>query len=170
MTSPVFEAVRTSRSIREFRDEPLAEDAVRRILEAGRLAGSARNMQPWHFIAVQNRDTLRALAACGAFAGHLAGAALGVALVTADPFHRLSVPFDLGRAAQNMILTAWEMEIGSVMATLYQTDRAGDILGVPPEFTVVWCISFGYPAQPQDRPPRKGGRLPADRVIHHEKW
>src|SRR5688572_11115621 len=109
----VFDVVRTTRSIRQFRDERLAEEEIRQILEAGRLSGSAKNVQPWHFVAVQDRETLRALSECGGSAGHLAAAALGVALVTPDPFQRLTVPFDLGRAAQNMMLTAWSLNIGS---------------------------------------------------------
>lgn len=166
----VYDAIRKMRAVRAFRTEPLPEEAIVRILNAGRLAGSAKNMQPWHFVGVQQRETLQALAMCGAYAGHLAGAALGVALVTADPFYRLSVPFDLGRAAQNMMLAAWELGIGSVMATIYRPDRAREILGVPPEYTVPWCISFGYPAEAQDRPARKGGRRPAEEVIHRERW
>ncbi|HOA25059.1 MAG TPA: nitroreductase family protein [Aggregatilineales bacterium] len=171
MSSPVYEAIRTKRAIRHFRDEPLPEDVVERILNAGRLSGSAKNMQPWHFIAVRNRDTLRALSECGRFAGHLAGAALGVALATFDPFYRLTVPFDLGRAAQNMMLTAWELGVGSVMATMYRPDRARDILQAPPDVTIPWCISFGYPADADHRSPAaKGGRRPAADVIHYEKW
>lgn len=169
MTEEVYNAIKSRRAVRQFRDEPLPDEAVRRILNAGRLSGSAKNRQPWHFVAVRSRETLRALATCGVSAGHLAGASLGVALV-ADPFERLTVPFDLGRAAQNMILAAWEMGIGSVMATIYQPDKARDILGVPPELTIPWCISFGYPAEPTDHPPRKDGRREFDEVVHRECW
>lgn len=171
MTSPVYDAVRAKRAIRQFRDEPLPEEVVERILNAGRLSGSAKNMQPWQFIAVQNRDSLRALSECGRFARHLAGAALGIALVTSDPFYRLSVPFDLGRATQNMMLTAWELGVGSVMATMYRADRAREILQVPPDYTIPWCISFGYPADADQRSPAaKSGRRAAADVVHYEKW
>ncbi|GAB4476287.1 MAG: nitroreductase family protein [Anaerolineae bacterium] len=170
MTTTVFDLVRGKRAVRVFRPEPLPDDVVHTILEAGRLSGSAKNTQPWHFVAVQQRETLEALATCGAYAGHLAGAALGVALVTRDPFERLTVPFDLGRTTQNMMLTAWSVGVGSVMATIYQPGRACEVLGVPPEYTIPWCISFGYPAQAEDRPPRKGGRRPAAEVIHWERW
>lgn len=166
----MFELIRTKRAVRQFRDEPLPESIVRQILEAGRLSGSAKNMQPWHFVAAQERNTLTALSKCGAFAGHLAGAALGVALVTEDPFLRLTVPFDLGRAAQNMMLAAWSLGVGSEMATIYQSDRACEILGVPPAYTIPWCISFGYPAQSPDHPPRKGGRRSFGEVVHRERW
>lgn len=168
--STFFDLVKSKRAVRQFRDEPLPPDLVRQILDAGRLAGSAKNLQPWHFIAVQNRETLKALSRCGMYAGHLAGAQLGVALVTHDPYLKLTVPFDLGRAAQNMMLTAWAAGVGSEMATIYQPDRARESLGVPEDFTIPWCISFGYPAETASHPPRKGGRRPAEEVFHFEHW
>jgi len=166
----VFTLIRNKHAVRQFAPDPLPEEAVHTILEAGRLSGSAKNRQPWHFVAVRARSTLEQLARCGAYAGHLAGAALGVALVTPDPFERLTVPFDLGRAAQSMMLTAWSLGIGSVMATIYQPGRACEALGVPPDLTIPWCISFGYPAVSQDRPPRRGGRRTHEEVVHYERW
>lgn len=168
--NPVYGMIRSKRAVRAFRSEPLPEEVVAHILNAGRLSGSAKNMQPWHFIAVQSRNTLQELSECGAFAGHLEGAALGIALVTANPFYRLTVPFDLGRTTQNMMLAAWEQGVGSVMATIYQPDRAREILGVPTDYTIPWCISFGFPAVDTDRPPRAGGRRGADDVMHYEQW
>jgi nitroreductase len=170
MSSPVFDTIKAKRAVRTFTDEPLPEEVVERILDAGRRSGSAKNMQPWQFIAVRNRETLEALSVCGKGAWHLAGAGLGVALVTPDPFYRLSVPFDLGRTTQNMMLAAWEMGVGSVMATTYWPDRARAALGVPPDHIIPWCISFGYPAEPQDRPARKGGRQGLADVVHYETW
>jgi nitroreductase len=168
--SPLFELIKSKRSVREFMDRPLPSELVSQILDAGRLAGSAKNMQPWHFVAIQRGETLSALSQCGVYAGHLAGASLGVGLVTANPFLRLTVPFDLGRAAQNMMLTAWAAGIGSEMATIYQPDRAREILGVPSGYTIPWCISFGYPASEEPRPARKGGRRSAEDVFHFETW
>jgi nitroreductase len=168
--SETFNLIKSKRAVRQFRDEQLPADIVHQILEAGRLSGSAKNRQPWYFVAVQDRHTLEALSTCGAYAGHLAGAALGVALVVEDPFERLTVPFDLGRTTQNMMLTAWALGVGSVMATIYRPDKAREILGVPAEYTIPWCISFGYPAEPQNRPPRKGGRRGTDEVIRWEQW
>ena len=166
----LFELVKSKRSVREFSDKPIPTEIVHRILDAGRLSGSAKNMQPWHFVAIEKRETLAALAECGAFAAHLANARLGVALVTPNPFLRLTVPFDLGRASQNMMLTAWAEGIGSEMATIYRPDRAREILGVPDGFSIPWCISFGYPAQANQPPARKGGRRPAEDVLHFETW
>src|SRR5258706_14884861 len=104
------------------------------MLTSGRLSGSAKNMQPWHFVAVRDRETLVRLSQCGAFAVHLAGAALGIVLATPDPFFRLTVPFDLGRAAQNMMLAAWAEGIGSEMATIFKSGPSRDGTGIPPYF------------------------------------
>jgi nitroreductase len=85
----------------------------------------------------------------------------------------LTTPFDLGRASQNMILTAWEMGIGSCMATIYEPDQARAALRIPESKDVPWAISFGYPhpdSDPRRRPARKDGRKAADEVIKWERW
>jgi len=171
----VYQAIRTNRSVRQFADRPVSREDIERIVHAGRLSGSAKNTQPWQFIAVTERETLRGLSECGPWCGHLAGAAFGVVL-TVDDLHEpptLTTPFDLGRAAQNMILAAWEMGIGSCMATIYETQRARDLLSVPAERAIPWAISFGYPApeaDPRDRPPRAAGRKALDEVLRWERW
>ncbi|HEY2887966.1 MAG TPA: nitroreductase family protein, partial [Candidatus Limnocylindrales bacterium] len=115
-------AIRTKRMIRTFEDRPLEPAHLERILDAGRHAGSSKNLQRWEFIVVDDRAHLRALAAVGPFAGHVAGAAVAIALVTPDPHgpgSPLSILWDLGAAAQNMMLAAWELGIGSCPATVY---------------------------------------------------
>jgi nitroreductase len=168
----VQEAIRTKRAIRTFQDKPLPEDAVNEILNAGRLAQSAKNIQPWHFIAIQDKATLKALAELGHYAGHLAGAALGVALVTPPPEQRFSVMFDTGQAAAYMQLAAWEMGITSCPATIYQPEKARELLGFPEEFTINVALSFGYPSEEAEapRPARKQGRRQFDEVVHFERW
>ena len=167
----VSDAIRSKRAIRQFQDKALPDEVVKAIVNAGRLSGSAKNRQPWSFVVVRERAALEGLATCGEYCGHLAGAAMAVALVTPDPFQRLSVPFDLGRTTQNMMLAAWEQGVGSVMATIYQPDKAREVLGVPADHVVPWCISFGYPLEdPSQRPPHKGGRRPFEDVVHWERW
>lgn len=168
----VHEAIHTKRAVREFKDQPLPEPAIRSILQAGRRAQSSKNSQPWHFIAVQDKHTLKLLSEMGAYAGHLAGAALGVVILTPDPASRFSVMFDAGQSAAYMQLAAWEMGIGSCPATIYEPEKARQVLGFPPDLHVRIVFSFGYPldADTITAPPRKGGRLPADEVIHWEYW
>ena len=110
-----WDAIRRVRVIRTFADRPIPDEAIERIVDAGRHAGSSKNQQRWDFIVIRDRSLLTSLGEVGAYAGHLAGATVAVALVTpgsrtaaASP----SVMWDLGRAAQNMVLAAWELEIG----------------------------------------------------------
>src|SRR4051794_27345790 len=147
--------------VRQVAERPLDPAAVERILDAGRHAGSSKNLQRWDFIVVRDRSLLQALANVGRYAGHLAGAAMAVALVTPDPFAEgqpQSVMWDLGLAAQNMMLAAWELGIGSCPATVYDQALARSLLGYPDDHHCEYLLSFGYPADPSDltRAPRAG--------------
>ena len=171
----VWGTVSRKRAIRRFADRPLEPAHLARILDAGRHAGSSKNQQRWAFIAVQDRGRLRELAEVGPWAGHLAGAAVGIALVTPSPKGAgspMSVLWDLGQAAGNMMLVAWELGIGSVPATVYEHPLAQRILGYPDDHHCEYILSFGYPADPTDltRPPRAGGRRPLEELVHRERW
>lgn len=173
--APIWHAISRRRAIRRFQDRPLTSDHLDRILLAGRRSGSSKNLQRWSFIVCRERDHLGELARLGPWAGHLAGAAVGVALVTPDPAAAdapLSIMFDLGQAADAMMLTAWELGIGSVPATVYEHDRARDLLGYPVDHHCEYILSLGYPADPTDltRPPRAGGRRPLTELVHEERW
>lgn len=172
---PVWHAIATKRAIRRFADRPLDPAHLERIVDAGRHAGSSKNQQRWGFIVVEDRETLRELSHVGPWAGHLAGAAAGIALVTPDPRRAdapLSVMWDLGQAAGNMMLAAWELGIGSVPATVYEPDRARRVLGYPEDQHCEFILSFGYPATPADltKPAKPGGRRAVDEVVHRGHW
>ena len=168
----VSQAIDTKRAVRKFTEQKLSETEIKTILNAGRRAQSAKNMQPWSFIAIQDRQTLKTLSELGTYAGHLAGAALGVAILTIDPNQRWSVMFDAGQAAAYMQLAAWEMGIGSCMATIYEPEKARDLLGFPEEYHIRAAISFGYPREENviTAPSKKGGREFFEDVVHWEHW
>ncbi len=129
-----WEAIDSLRVVRRFSDRTLEPWVVERIVDAGRRTGSSKNLQRWAFIVCRDRVHLGELATLGPWAAHLAGAAVAIALVTPDPRTQdapLSVTWDLGRAAQSMVLAAWELGVGSVPATVYEHDRARQLL----EFT-----------------------------------
>ncbi len=168
----VRDAIRSKRAIRAFRDEMLSADQVRDILDAGRRAQSSKNSQPWHFIAVQERARLRAIAALGDNIGHVGGAALCVVIVVPQENERtLWHFFDTGQAAACMQLAAQELGIGSCLGTVYATEALRELLGFPPEYQAQLLISFGHPAAQQ---PRRGlgaaGRRGFAEVVHHETW
>ncbi len=163
----VSELIRTKRAVRQFTDEPLADEAIRSILNAGRRAQSSKNTQPWHFIAIRDRATLRGLAECGVYAGHLAGAPFAVALISSS-----AESFDLGQAAAYMQLAAWDLGIGSCIASMWEPEKAKAILGVPRDLHFDVAISFGYPLHSGEQPsaPKPNGRKPLDQVVFWERW
>jgi nitroreductase len=170
-----WRAIDSIRVVRTFAERPLASEHLDRILNAGRRAGSSKNEQLWAFIVVQDRDRLRELAALGPYAGHVAGAAAAVALVTPDPRqdrHGLSLMWDLGRASQNMVLAAWALGIGSAPATVFNEDLATRLLALPSDRHCEFLLSFGYPADPAilTAPKRPGGRRSLPEVVHEDRW
>jgi nitroreductase len=171
----VRQAVNSVRVIREFADRPLDSDHLDQILNAARRAPSSKNRQDWAFIVVREREHLRQLAAVGKYADHLAGAAAAVALVRPDAANEHALRtylWDLGRAAQNMVLAAWELGIGSVPATVYDLGLTSQLLGLPLDQRCDFLLSFGYPLDQSGltAPNRAGGRLPLDAVVHEERW
>lgn len=168
----VSDAIRGKRAVRQFKPQPLPSEVVTAILNAGRRAQSAKNRQPWRFIAVTDRALLEKLSKMGDFAAHLAGAALGVCILTSDPAERFSIMFDAGQAAAYMQLAAWELGVGSAPATIYQPDAARKLLCFPPEYHLRIALSFGYPADASalTRPNQPGGRAKLADLVHYNTW
>lgn len=172
-----YRAIVTKRDTRSYAPTPIPEDAVRRILQAGRMAGSAKNAQPLRVVAVREPARKEELAACGRYTPHLVHSALTVVLVllpeegeVGAPFAIYRGPFDAGRAAQNMMVAAWSEGITSCPITLHDGERAAKVLGLPEGHVVANAIAFGYPpggraAHPEPRP-----RLPLDAYVHWERW
>ena len=170
-----WEAIRTYRAIRAFADRPLSERDLQRIVRAGRRAPSSKNTQRWDFVVCRDRDHLRELSGVGPFAKHVATAGAAVALIAPmadDPDRTAWIMFDLGQAAQNMLLAAWDLGVGGVHASVYDEPLARKLLGYPDGYRCELILSFGYPADPSllAAPPARGGRRPLDDVIHRERW
>jgi nitroreductase len=168
----VSEAIRTKRAVRKFQDKPLSEEIVKIILNAGRRSQSSKNTQAWQFIAITAKKTLTDLSKCGEWAGHIAGAALCVAILTPDPEGKFQIMFDAGQAAAFMQLAAWELGVGSVPASLYEFEKTREVLQFPEEWHLRIALSFGYPleAEKLSAPPKKGGRVSLDEIVHWDKW
>lgn len=168
----VSDAIRTKRAVRKFQDQPLPEDLIYAILNAGRRSQSSKNEQAWQFIAIRDKSILKALSECGTWAGHLAGAALAVAILTPDPEGKFQIMFDAGQAAAFMQLAAWELGIGSVPASIYEAEKARQILGFPSEWHLRIALSFGYPLDEGklSAAPKKGGRRSLEELVHWDRW
>ena len=155
--SEVIDAIATNLAVREFDGRNLSEIDIRRILEAGRLCQSAHNDQPWHFILIRDKDVLNGLAALmkGDMDEQITRQApMAIALISDSAAEFKFQLIDLGRAAQNMTLAAWELGIGSCFMSgpeppereAYRK-RAHDFLRVPATKNFVDLVIFGYPKQ-----------------------
>ena len=161
----VFEAVRTLLAVRSYQDKPVPDAVVRRIVEAGRLTGSGMNRQPWHFIVVRDRETLRRLGALASSGPYVAQAPL--AIVVATDKSRFAVS-DASRAIQSMLLTAWADGGGSNWAGFGGLEKVKTLLDIPADLEVLAILPFGFPARPVGR--GKKQRKPLREVAHLERY
>lgn len=137
----VFEAVRTVLAVRRYTDRPVAPDVVRRVVEAGRLSGSAGNGQPWHFIVLEGRSALRTLGEIMTTGPYIAGAAFAIVVaIKRDSPYAVS---DTSRAIQNMILTAWAEGVGSNWVGFGPLPAIEQLLGIPDTYLGLAVIPFG---------------------------
>lgn len=141
-----FLAIASRREVRAYDGRPIADEVVRRILDAGRLSGSGANRQPWRFALVSG-DAQAALADAVFQPDNVRGAALVVALVVGG---KGPVSFDAGRCAQNMLLAAWNEGVGGSPNGVADRDAANAIVVVPEDQSIAIVLSFGYPARPRD--------------------
>ena len=160
----VYECIRSRLTVREFKPDPVPDDVVFRLLQAGRWAPSSRNLQPWHFIIIRNPDTLRRIGEVATSGRFVARAPLAIAIVM-DKADRPEL--DAGRALQQMEMMAWSMGLGTCFVGLRdeeQNRRVKDLLGIPPEMELITVLPFGY-RQDQIRGTRKD-RKPLAEVAH----
>jgi nitroreductase len=161
-----YRAIVDKRDQRAFLPRPIADDTLRRILQAGRMTGSSKNREPNRFVVVRDPARLVAIAALGPQARWLAGAAVLVAIVQTERHE-----YDAGRCAQNMMVAAWNDGVGSCPAHVGEAEL-GALLGVPVSLHVNPVIGFGYIDPARTTPPRSVGRrrLPLDELTHWEGW
>ncbi len=166
-----FLAIVSRREIRDYAERPVPAEVQRRMLEAGRVAGSSRNRQPWRFVATDDRERLDALAETVFEPANLRGCALAIAVaLPADA--RPTASFDAGRAAQNIMLAAWSEGVGSCPNGMTDRERAAAVLELADGLAPMILLSLGYPARPRDpaaRPAQewveRADRLPYDEVV-----
>ena len=161
----VFEAVRTVLAVRAYQDRPVPPDVVQRIVEAGRLTGSGMNDQPWHFIVIDNRDTLRQLGALARTGSYVAQAPLAIVVATEKTRFAVS---DASRAIQSMILTAWSEGVGSNWVGFLGLSEVKPLLGIPEEIDVLAILPFGYPARAVGRGKKRRKQL--SEVAHRGRF
>ncbi len=167
----VMEAIRTRRSIRVYTDQPIEEEKLKRVLEAGRLAPSAGNQQIWKFLVVRDKEARAKLAQAAngqAFVGEAAAVIVGCAADTSRVMScgHPAYLIDLAIALDHMTLAAVEEGLGTCWVGAFSENEVRKVLGIPDHVRVVELLPIGYP---QSEPPARS-RKAFDEVVVWEKW
>jgi nitroreductase len=168
-----WDAITARRNVRDFKDQPLPDGALERILEAAWRAPSARNIQPWDFVVVTDRAQLQELSQVWKGAASVAGAAVAVVIVIDEEPTELSkdiVLYDIGQASIQMMIAAADLGIGSGHSSVGEKELAARILGLPEGKPARYIIDFGYPADRPLKPIMNPKRRPFNEVVHRGTW
>lgn len=160
-----YKAIVTKRDTRAYTKEPIPEEVLMRVLNAGRMAGSAKNRQPVRFVLILDKANMSEIASCGDFSQPLEGATAAIAVCLAPN----ESEFDAGRAAQNIMLAAWNEGLASCPCRIHHVECGREKLGLPEGWYVPIVIALGYPdpAVPMSHGrPRK----PLEEYVHRERW
>lgn len=137
-----YETIRTMLAVRSYQDKPVPPEVIHRIVEAGRLTGSSMNKQPWRFVVVEDKETLRKLAELARSGPYIAQAALAVVVAVEATKYAIS---DGSRAIQSMMLAAWSEGVGSNWVGFHPMNEVRPVLGIPWHLEVLAVVAFGYP-------------------------
>jgi len=168
-------AVVSKREVRRYTERPIPQEILRQILEAGRASGSSRNRQPWRFVVVMDRARLGEISRFVSRPANVAECAAAVVVALLQP----RLVFDAGRTAQNMMLAAWTLRIGSCPNTVVDETGLKAALGIPDEASIPTVLSLGYPAPGEPRPQARAdpagkltriNRLPLAELVRRETY
>lgn len=169
----VLDVIKERGSVRRYEDRPIAEEILKQVLEAARLAQSAGNRQPWEFVVIQGKDMKKKLASA---AEPFAAEAAAVIVCIAHPENcghvgpMDSFLVDVAIAVENMALVSWELGLGSCWIGAYDEEQIKQLLGIPENLSVVSLLTLGYPAEKPATQTIRQRRKPLTQIIHYEKY
>ena len=141
----VYETVIARRTVRDYTDRPVEEEMVRKLLQAGRMAPSSSDSQPWHFVVARERETIDKLGQIATQGPFLAGAQVVIAVCVVDDAPRGHL--DAGRAIQQMEIVAWSEGLGTCFVGVRDPEQQRQVkalLGIPDDVELITLLPFGY--------------------------
>lgn len=167
----VMAAIKTRRSIRAYKDKPIEDEKLKVVLEAGRLAPSAKNLQEWKYVVVKDRalrDKLVDVANGQKFVGQAPVVVVACAVQTDHvmPCGELSYPVDVAISVDHITLAAVEQGLGTCWIGAFKQDEVKKLLGIPEEVRVVVLLPIGYPDISPNPKPRKS----LEEIASYDKW
>lgn len=163
--SDIYDFIIRLRAIRDYTADPLTTGDLEAILEAARWTGSSKNRQDWSFVTITDPDRLQGLAEHGDFTQPVRDSKATVVLVQEEGGNM----FDIGRAAQNIMLAAKAIGVASCPITLHRQSDAREFLDAPDGTIVRYAVALGYPAE-DARPAMFGGRKSSESVIRLDSY
>lgn len=162
-----YEAIISKRDLRHYSDKPVDADVLRRILQAGRMAGSAKNEEVNRLIVFQDPAITEALQEAGDFSSWIGTSAVIIGIAAPIASTRM---FDVGRTAQNMMVAGHAEGLGSCPVTLHHQDVARRIVGFPDDVEMRMVITFGWPTQDAPASPLQRTRVPVEDLVSYDRW
>ncbi len=167
------DVIRERKSVRKYKSDPIPDEVLERILEAGRIAPSAKNIQPWHFIVIKNREIKEKIAEASRGQYFLAEADVILCGCALEDIawgkmggYMSSFAVDLAIALEHMILAATNEGLGTCWIGAFDEKAVKDILGVPKNVRIVGLTPIGYAAEyPKDR-----GRKTLKEIVSYDKY
>jgi nitroreductase len=167
----ITEAIRARRSIRSYQDRPIEQEKLARVLEAGRLAPSARNLQDWKFIVVKDKEKRQKLSQAAKGQAFVAQAPVVIAACGTEIEYIMTCgqycyPIDVAITVDHMSLAAVAEGLGTCWIGAFYEDKVKEILGIPENIRVVVMLAMGYPAESPAARPRKK----LEEIVAYDGW
>jgi nitroreductase len=162
-----IEAITTRKALRAFAPDSVELEKLKQIIDAGRHAMSARNLQPWQFVVIRDRDRIREIGALCA-TGKFVSDAPAAIVVLKDSSNTRWADIDCAQAVQNMATAAWSLGLGTCWVGNFDGQKIAQMLGAPAQWTIFTILAFGKPnsaSPPQSRPLKPRGE-----ISHFEHW
>jgi nitroreductase len=162
----VYQAIVTKRDTRDFSDQPVADADLHKVLQAGRMAGSAKNSQLNRIVVVTEPGDRASLSRCGRFADWVPSCPVVLVIVVPKEGGKA---FDIGRMAQNMMVAAHGLGLASCPVTFHHAGCVQELLGFPADHQAPMGVGVGHPAPPKEtRPPSP--RIALDELVDWGRW